>query len=500
MISLRTGKMKQGFNSEKYLELQYQNIQKKIGLFDEKLYMEFGGKLFDDLHASRVLPGFEPNAKIKLLKKLKNISEIIIVVSAQSLQENKVRADFNLTYGDEVLRLIDNLRSEGLEVSGVVITMFKGQPTAQMFGKKLENRNERVYYHTYTKGYPHDLETVVSDSGYGANPFIKTTKKLVVITAPGPNSGKLATALSQLYHEHKNGVKAGYAKYETFPVWNLPLHHPVNLAYEAATADLADENQIDTFHLESYGITSVNYNRDLAAFPLLKTILTKITGQNAFYKSPTDMGVNMIASAVYDDEAVQNASKQEIIRRYFRSLCDEKKGLIDISVFRRVEALMDKLNISTNDRKVAKYALQKQQETSSHIFALELENGEIVTGRTKTLSAVSACILNVIKKLSGIEDAYHLIPESIIKPILKLNKHILGERNELLSLKDILLALSVSGATNNKAQKALEALKHLKGLEAHSTYILSPQDEETIKKLGILVTSEPIYPSNKLFE
>lgn len=492
--------MKQGFNSEKYLELQYENIQKKMRLFNEKLYMEFGGKLFDDLHAARVLPGFKPDVKIKLLKKLKDQSEIVVVVSAPSLQSNKMRADFNLTYGDEVLRLIDNLRSEGLEVSAVVITMFSGQPTAQMFGKKLENRNERVYYHTYTKGYPQDLETVVSDAGYGANPYIKTTKKLVVITAPGPNSGKLATALSQLYHEHKNGVKAGYAKYETFPVWNLPLHHPVNLAYEAATADLGDENQIDTFHLDAYGAQAVNYNRDLAAFPLLKTILEKITDSSCLYKSPTDMGVNMIASAICDDEAVQNASKQEIIRRYFRALCDVKKAAQDISVFRRVEALMDKLNISTNDRNVVSYALQKQKETNCHIFALELENGEIITGRTKTLSAVSACILNVIKKLSGIEDTYHLIPESIIKPILLLNKDILGQRSELLPLKDILLALSVSGATNNKAQKALESLTKLKGLEAHSTYILSPQDEETIKKLGILVTSEPIYPNNKLFE
>lgn len=492
--------MKQGFNSEKYLEQQYENIQRKMQLFNEKLYIEFGGKLFDDLHASRVLPGFKPDVKIKLLKKLKDISEIVIVVSAPSLQENKIRADFNLTYGDEVLRLIDNLRSEGLTVCAIVITMFKGQPTAQMFGKKLENRNEKVYYHSYTKGYPHDLETVVSEDGYGANPYIKTTKKLVVITAPGPNSGKLATALSQLYHEHKNGVKAGYAKYETFPVWNLPLNHPVNLAYEAATADLADQNQIDTFHLNAYNIQAVNYNRDLAAFPLLKTILEKITGTTCLYKSPTDMGVNMIASAITDDEAVQHASKQEIIRRYFRTLCDVKKGTVDISVFKRVEKLMDKLQLSTNDRKVVLSALEKQKETSSHIFALELENGEIITGRTKTLSAVSACILNVIKTLSGIEDAYQLIPESIIKPILLLNKDILGERSELLPLKDILLALSVSGATNNKAQKALESLKKLKGLEAHSTYILSPQDEETIKKLGILVTSEPIYPNNKLFE
>lgn len=492
--------MKLGFNSNHYLALQYENILKKIDLFDGKLYMEFGGKIFDDLHAGRVLPGFDPSIKIKLLKKLKDDSEIIIVISAKALAENKVRADFNITYGDEVLRLIDNLRAENLLVSAIVITMFSGQTAAKNFGKKLENRNERVYYHAYTKGYPNDVATVVSDEGYGANPFVKTSKKLVVITAPGPNSGKLATALSQLYHEYKNGNVAGYAKYETFPVWNLPLDHPVNVAYEAATADLADKNMPDNFHFNTYGVQAVNYNRDLAAFPLLREILSRITGQNNLYASPTDMGVNMIASGIFDDGAVQNAAKQEIIRRYFRALCDYKKGLTEIDVVKRIENLMQSQNITTLHRPVVRHALNVKAKTQSHVFSIMLENGEIISGRTKTLSATCACILNAIKKIAGIEDDYALIPQSIIAPILRLNKNILGSRSELLTLKDMLLALSVSATTNNLAAKAFDALKQLKNLEAHSTFILSPSDDLTIKELGILLTSEPEYPSANLFE
>lgn len=492
--------MKLGFNSNQYLALQYENILKKIDLFDGKLYMEFGGKIFDDLHAGRVLPGFDPSVKIKLLKKLKDDSEIIIVISARALAENKVRADFNISYGDEVLRLIDNLRAENLLVSAIVITMFSGQQSAKNFGKKLENRNERVYYHTYTKGYPNDVATVVSDEGYGANPFVKTSKKLVVITAPGPNSGKLATALSQLYHEYKNGNVAGYAKYETFPVWNLPLNHPVNIAYEAATADLGDENLPDNFHFDTYGVQAVNYNRDLAAFPLLREILSRITGQNNLYASPTDMGVNMIASGIFDDKAVQDASKQEIIRRYFRALCDYKKGLADIDVVKRIEKLMAKLDISTLHRPVVRHSLDLKAKTQTHVFSIMLESGEIISGRTKTLSATCACILNAIKKIAGIEDDYALIPQSIIGPILRLNKNILGSRSELLSLKDMLLALSVSATTNNLALKAFNALKKLKNLEAHSTFILSQSDDLTIKELGILLTSEPEYPSANLFE
>lgn len=490
-----------GFDSKKYLDLQYANIQKKLELFNGKLYLEFGGKIFDDLHAARVLPGFEPNIKIQLLKKLQDQSEIIIVVSAIALQQNKVRADFNITYADEVLRLTDNLRAEGLSVSAIVITLFSGQLAAQQFGQKLQNRGETVYFHKPTKGYPADIDTVVSDEGYGANPFIKTTKKLVVITAPGPNSGKLATALSQLYHENKHGVSAGYAKYETFPVWNLPIHHPVNIAYEAATADLNDKNLPDFFHFEAYGEQAVNYNRDLEAFPLLKKILEKIgANTSALYLSPTDMGVNMIASAITDDNAVSQSANQEIIRRFYQAQCAYQQGLLDETTCIRTQNIMQNAGLSADMRSVAKFANQKYLDTGCHTFALQFADGSIVSGRTKTLSAVCACVLNAIKLIAGIEDAYDIIPESIIRPIIKLNKDILRSRSELLSLKDILLALSVSATTNNKAQKALEALKKLRGLEAHSTYILPQQDEKIIKELGIWLTSEPKFASNNLFE
>lgn len=493
--------MKIGFDSEKYINLQYEQIMQRINMFSGKLYMEFGGKIFDDLHASRVLPGFDANIKIKLLKKLSHDSEIIIVISAVSIEKNKIRADFNLTYGEEVLRLIDNLRHEGLTVSAVVITMFNGQNSARLFGNKLERRNETVYYHSFTKGYPNDVNTIVSEDGYGANPFIKTTKKLVVVTAPGPNSGKLGTCLSQLYHEYKNGHKAGYAKYETFPIWNLPLKHPVNVAYESATADLEDINMVDTFHFNTYKEIAINYNRDISSFPVLKNILAKITEGQSPYHSPTDMGVNMAKSGIIDDEVCQEASKQEIIRRYYRALCDFKKGTQDIKVANRIEILMQELEIDTSIRKVVGYAKQKKIETGSPSFALELKTGEIVTGRTKTLiGGATACILNCLKTLANIEDGYDLIPRCILEPMLDLNKNILGKRFEVLSVKDILTALSVSATTNNKAKKALEQLSKLKNTEAHSTYILSPADEETIKSLGINLTSEPVFTNNNLFE
>lgn len=492
--------MKIGFDSAKYLELQYENILKKIDLFDGKLYMEFGGKIFDDLHASRVLPGFEPNIKIQLLKKLKAESEIIIVISAVSIEKNKIRADFNLTYGDEVLRLMDNLRAEGLTVSGVVITMFSGQKTAKIFRNKLERRKEKVYYHSLIDGYPDDISKVVSDKGYGANPFIKTTKKLVIVTAPGPNSGKLATCLGQLYHEYKKGNKAGYAKYETFPIWNLPLKHPVNVAYEAATADLGDVNMIDIFHEKAYGISTVNYNRDIEAFPVVKDILKKITGK-VMYQSPTDMGVNMAKSGIFDDEVVIKASRQEIIRRYYRSLCDYKKGIAESFVAERIVELMEELKIDTEERELVEFALKKQSETKSYTCCLQFDNGEIVSGRTKTLiGGVTACILNCLKKLAKIEDTYDLIPKEILEPILKLNKNVLGNRNEVLSLKDVLTALSVSAITNEKAKKAMAQLSKLKNTEAHATYILPPSDDDTIKKLGINLTSEPVFAGNQLFE
>lgn len=492
--------MEIGFDSEKYLNLQYEQIMQRINMFSGKLYMEFGGKIFDDLHAARVLPGFDPNIKIKLLKKLSHEAEILIVISAVSIEKNKIRADFNLTYGEEVLRLIDNLRHEGLTVSAVVITMFNGQNSAKLFGNKLERRNEKVYYHSFTKGYPNDVNMIVSEEGYGANPFIKTTKKLVVVTAPGPSSGKLGTCLSQLYHEHKNGHNAGYAKYETFPIWNLPLKHPVNVAYEAATADLEDINMVDTFHFNAYNKLAINYNRDITSFPVLKNILAKITGGQSPYLSPTDMGVNMAASGIINDEVCQNAAKQEVVRRYFRALCDYKKGLQDKKVANRIEILMQELEIDTSIRDVVTAAKQKKAETGSPAFALRLHTGEIVCGRTKTLiGGATACILNCLKRLAGIEDAYDVIPKCILEPMLDLNKNILGKRFEVLSVKDILTALSVGATTNNKAKRALEQLTKLKGTEAHSTYILSPADEETIKSLGINLTSDPVYSSNRLF-
>ena len=491
----------EAFNSEKYLEHQYAKILEKINLFSGKLYMEFGGKIFDDLHASRVLPGFAPDIKIQLLKKLQADSEIIIAISADAIEKNKIRADFNITYGDEVLRLIDNLRAEGLTVSAVVITLFNGQKMAKMFGDKLVQRKENVYYHKFTKGYPTEVDTIVSDEGYGENPFIKTTKKLVIVTAPGPNSGKLATCLSQLYHEYKAGNKAGYAKYETFPVWNLSLSHPVNIAYEAATADLKDVNLIDKFHFDAYGVTATNYNRDLMAFPLIKNILSKIMGSSNPYNSPTDMGVNMIKSGIVDDVFVQNSAKQEVIRRYYHALCDFKKGLAESFVIDRIEQLMLKMNIKASDRVVADYANNKSKECGLPVVSVQLKTGEIISGKTKNIiSAATACILNVIKHFAGIEDSYDLIPKSILNPILFLNKKILGKKSELLSLKDILIALSVSATTNNKAQKALNELGKLRGLEAHSTFMLSPNDDEIVKKLGILCTSEPVFANNNLFE
>lgn len=492
--------MKIGFDSDKYLELQYQNILKKIDTCSGKLYLEFGGKIFDDLHASRVLPGFQPNIKIRLLKKLNTQSEIIIVISASDIEQNKIRADYNITYDEEVLRLIDNLRAEGLTVSAIVITLFNGQNSAKMFGNKLERRNERVYYHTFTKGYPDDINTICSEEGYGANPFIKTKQKLVIVTAPGPNSGKLATCLSQLYHEYKNGNKAGYAKYETFPVWNLPLKHPLNVAYESATADLGDINMIDNFHFTAYNQIAINYNRDLNIFPVLRNILAKITNGESPYLSPTDMGVNMIASGIIDDSVVCEASRQEIIRRFYNSLCDFKKGRVDKKVSNKIWELLQDLEIDINERKVIKAALEKQKITNSPSFALQLRDGTIITGRTKTIiGSATACILNSLKYLAKIEDSYDLIPKSILEPILNLNKNILGIRHELLSLKDVLIALSVSATTNNKAKKALDELSKLRNLEAHSTYILSQYDEETIKKLGINLTSEPIFVNKNLF-
>ena len=491
--------MKIGFDNEKYLKIQKEKILERIKMFDNKLYLEFGGKIFDDLHASRVLPGFKPDSKIQLLKTLKDDLEIIFCISAKDIERHKIRADHGITYDMDLLRIIDKLSKLGLTVSSVVITQFTGQASANTFKNKLERLNIKTYIHTYTKGYPTDVDVIVSDEGYGANPYIETTKPLVVVSAPGPGSGKLATCLSQLYHEYKRNVKAGYAKFETFPVWDLSLKHPVNVAYEAATADLKDVNMIDAFHLDAYGITAVNYNRDLEVFPVLKNILYKITGE-IIYKSPTDMGVNMIGKCIIDDEVVQEASKQEIIRRYYHSLCDYKKGLLDLEVSQRIKVLMDELNISLDDRKVVKAAVEKAKEKDTHVIAIQLEDGKIITGKTsKIMSCSSSMIINSIKYLAHIDDEIHLIAPVILNPIIKLKKDIY-ENSGVLSLHDVLIALSICAATNPMVEKALSKIKELQFLDAHSTCMLPNSDLDILRKLKINVTSEPTYGTNNLYK
>ena len=490
--------MIKGFNNEKYVEIQSKKIKEKIKKFD-KLYLEFGGKLFDDYHASRVLPGFEPDSKIKMLLELKKITEIIICINAKDIERKKIRADYGITYDMEVLRLIDEFQNLGLSVNSVVITLYTGKESSKKFINQLEKRNIKTYVHTPTKGYPTDVDVIVSDEGYGANPYIKTTKKLVVVTAPGPSSGKLATCLSQLYHEYKRGVKAGYAKYETFPVWNLPLKHPVNVAYEAATADLKDVNMIDSFHLEKYGITSVNYNRDLAVFPVLKSILHKITGEDIYY-SPTDMGVNMIGYAIDDDDAICAASRQEIIRRYYKALCDYKTGDADEEVYKRIKVLMNELEIDPlKERKVINVARDKSSNEDLPVIAMELANGKIITGKkTEMLSPASSLILNAVKELTKIPDDVDLLSKSVLEPILKL-KPLGNHTSNSLNLEEVLIALSICSATNPIAKKALKNLNKLSGLEAHASFMVYNGDLNTLKRLNINLTCDPIFYSNNLF-
>lgn len=488
------------FDNELYLKLQSENINKRIKKFHNKLYLEFGGKIFDDLHAARVLPGFDPNIKIKLLQKLKDKAEIIICISSNDIEKNKIRADLGLSYDNEVLRLVDNMRELGLYISAFVITLYKGQPSATKFGKKLERRGEKVYFHHYTKGYPNDVDTIVSDEGYGANPYIKTTKPLVIVTAPGPSSGKLATCLSQLYHEHKNGIKAGYAKFETFPVWNLPLKHPVNIAYEAATADLYDVNQIDQYHFNAYGKLAVNYNRDIAVFPVLQNILTKITKKD-IYKSPTDMGVNMIASAITDDKLAKISAKKEIIRRYYRAECDYKRGQANYETLERNKALLVEADAKTNLFKVIETAKNVSKNSNLPCIALQLPNGKIVTGKTKNIvSASGAVILNALRTLAGLGDDFDVITDDILLPIVEYRTKILKSHSSVLTLDDVLVALSICTGKNEKAKKAMMQLENLKNCDAHCTYILSSTEEQTLKKIGINVTCEPIFLTSKLFE
>lgn len=488
-----------GFDNAKYIRLQSQNIRDRIAMFGGKLYLEFGGKLFDDYHASRVLPGFEPDAKVKMLLELKDDAEIVIAINADAIEKNKRRGDLGITYDLDTLRLIDAFRGIGLYVGSVVITQYTGQPSAQAFEKRLTQLGVKVYRHYPIADYPSNISFIISDEGFGKNDYIETERKLVVVTAPGPGSGKMATCLSQLYHENKRGIKAGYAKFETFPIWNIPLKHPVNVAYEAATADLNDVNMIDPFHLEAYGKTTVNYNRDIEIFPVLNAMFEAISGESP-YKSPTDMGVNMAGFAISDNDAVCEAAKQEIIRRYYAALVSARQGLGEQNDAHKIELLMNQVGISTSDRPVAAAALKKAEETGAPATAIELDDGTVITGKTSSLlGASSAMLLNSLKILAGIPDDINLISPTVIEPIQKLKTGIMGNHNPRLHTDEILIALSICAVTSDVAKMALEQVKNLRGLEAHSTVILSRVDEQVFRKLGVNLTCEPKYQTKKLY-
>ncbi len=488
-----------GFDNEKYIRLQSQNIRDRIDKFGGKLYMEFGGKLFDDYHAARVLPGFEPDAKVKMLMELKDDAEIVIVINADAIEKNKRRGDLGITYDLDTLRLIDAFREIGLFVGSVVITRFTGQPSAIAFEKRLTSLGIKVYRHYPIADYPSNIPYIISAEGFGKNDYIETSRGLVVITAPGPGSGKMATCLSQLYHENKRGVKAGYAKFETFPIWSIPLKHPVNIAYEAATADLNDVNMIDPFHLEAYNEKSVNYNRDIEIFPVLNAMLEAILGESP-YKSPTDMGVNMAGFAISDDEAVCKAAKQEIIRRYFASLVNVRQGMGEQSDVSKIELLMKQASVTVKDRKVVAAALEKAEESGGPAVALELSDGTVITGKTSSLLGASAALLlNCLKHLAGIPDEINLISPTIIEPIQRLKTEIMGNHNPRLHTDEILIALSICAATSDVAKTALDQAFKLKGLEAHSSVILSRVDENVFRKLGVNITFEPKYQTKKLY-
>ena len=488
-----------GFDNGKYLELQSRHIKERIEKFGGKLYLEFGGKLFDDYHASRVLPGFAPDSKLQMLLQLKDEAEIVIAINSSDIEKNKVRGDLGITYDLDVMRLIDAFRAVGLYVGSIVLTRYESQPSAVQFAQKLESLGVKVYKHYSIPGYPYNIEGIVSDEGYGINDYIETERELVIITAPGPGSGKMATCMSQLYHENKRGIKAGYAKFETFPIWNMPLNHPVNLAYEAATADLNDVNMIDPFHLEAYGVTTVNYNRDVEVFPVVDAMFKRIYGESP-YKSPTDMGVNMVGNCITDDEAVRKASEQEIIRRYYAALCDQKENATDGTTVGKIELLMKKANLTVNDRRVVDAANVKAELTGGPAAALELPGGEIVTGKTSPLlGAGAAMILNALKSLAGIDDKVELISPSVIRPVQHLKVDHLGNHNPRLHVDEILIALAISAVSSKRAALALEQIGSLKGLEAHSSVILSSSDQRTFKKLGINMTCEPKYQVKKLY-
>ena len=488
-----------GFDNNKYLKMQSEHIRERISQFGGKLYLEFGGKLFDDYHAARVLPGFAPDSKVRMLLQLKDQAEIVIVINAADIEKNKVRGDLGITYDLDVLRLIDAFQSIGLLVGSVVMTRYQAQPAADAFCKRLDTLGIRVYHHYSIDGYPSDVERIVSDEGFGRNEYIETSRSLVVVTAPGPGSGKMATCLSQLYHEHKRGIVAGYAKFETFPIWNLPLKHPVNLAYEAATADLNDINMIDPFHLEAYGETTVNYNRDVEIFPVLAATFDQIYGECP-YKSPTDMGVNMAGNCIVDDDVCCIASRQEIIRRYFAEQCALKKGLGSAESVQKIKLLMKQTGITEDERPVIGAARNKAEITGAPAAAIEIGENRIVTGRTSDLlGACAAATLNALKALAGIQDEIHLLSPSVIEPVQELKVKYMGNHNPRLHTDEILIALSVCAVEDNNAKLALDQLKYLHGAEMHSSVLLSPVDEKLLKKLGINLTCEPIYQTKKLF-
>ncbi len=484
--------IRKGFDNKKYLSLQSEKIEERIAAFGDKLYLEFGGKLFDDYHASRVLPGFEPDSKIKMLLKLKDIAEILVVISANDIENNKYRNDLGITYDADVIRLLEIFKKKGLYVGSVVMTMYQSLPRVDAFIRRLENMGVKVYKHYAIDGYPSDVQKIVSDEGYGKNEFVPTERRLVVVTAPGPGSGKMATCLSQLYHENKRGVKAGYAKFETFPIWNLPLSHPVNVAYEAATADLNDVNMIDPYHLEAYGTLSVNYNRDVEIFPVVNAMLERILGKSP-YQSPTDMGVNMVGFCMTDEEICKEASRDEVIRRYYDAQCDARAARVGKEVVGKIELLMSRLGLTQEDRKPVLPALKKAEKTKGPAVAIALPNGEVATGKTsKLLGASAAALLNALKQLGGIDDKIQLISPTVIEPVQKLKVNHMGAANPRLHTNEVLMALAICAVENETAKLALAQLDKLKGSEVHSTVLLSSVDLKTLKSLGMHITCEPV--------
>lgn len=492
--------MEIGFDNDKYLKMQSEHIRERIAKFGDKLYLEFGGKLFDDYHASRVLPGFQPDSKIRMLSNLKDQVEIVVAISAGAIASNKIRGDLGITYDKDVLRLIDIFQGLGFYVGSVAITQYTGEASADKFRAKLQSLGIRSYILKKIPDYPDDVETIVSDAGYGANDYIETSRPLVVVTAPGPGSGKMAVCLSQLYQENKRGIRAGYAKFETFPIWNLPLKHPVNLAYEAATADLNDVNMIDPFHLEAYGETTVNYNRDVEIYPVLKAIFTRIYG-DCPYKSPTDMGVNMAGNCISDDEVCRRASEQEIIRRYYKELANIKRGTGSRDALKKLESLMKQAGVSPENRSVVQPALVREEVSGGPACALQLPDGRIVTGKTSDqLSASSAVLLNALKEMAGIPHAgHHVIAPEALAPINALKKDYLGDRDSRLHLSETLIALTMSAQTNPEAARALEQMPKIHGLDFHSTVLITADDEAVLRKLRVNATCEPKTEGGKLF-